>query len=69
MNTINVSTGFSPFQLLMGQSPRIIPPITVTDEPNTPTPEEESQAAVTLIERLLHDIAEAKDNLLAAKVS
>jgi hypothetical protein len=69
MNTINVSTGFSPFQLLMGQSPQIIPPITVTNEPNTPTPEEESQAATNLIKRLLHDVAEAKDNLLAAKVS
>jgi hypothetical protein len=69
MNTIKVSTGFSPFQLLMGRSPRIIPLITVTNEPNTPTPEEESQAAVNLIERLLHDVVETKDNLLAAKVS
>ena len=27
MNTVNISTGFSPFQLQMGQSPRLIPPL------------------------------------------
>jgi Integrase zinc binding domain len=31
MNTINVSTGFSPFQLRMGQSPRLIPPLISND--------------------------------------
>ena len=72
MNTINISTGFSPSQLLMGQSPCVIPLLTVTATPSeasTPTPDEESQVAETLIEQLLHNIVEAKDNLLAAKVS
>jgi hypothetical protein len=27
MNTVNASTGFLPFQLCLGRSPRIIPPI------------------------------------------
>jgi hypothetical protein len=37
MNTVNVSTGFSGFQLRMGRSPRVIPPLIVApprDAPN-----------------------------------
>jgi hypothetical protein len=68
MNTMNVSTGFSPFQLLMGQSPCLIPPLTaltstVTDE----IPE--ADAAINLINGLTLDITEAQDNLLVAKVA
>jgi len=65
---MNVSTGFSPFLLLMGQSPRLIPPLTaltstVTDE----IPE--ADAAINLINGLTLDITEAQDNLLVAKVA
>ena len=64
MNSVNKSTGFSPFQLRMGRSPRIIPPLI----PNLSiTPKE--IAAHTIIERLTHDVWEAQDNLLKAKIS
>ena len=61
-NTVNKSTGFSPFQLLTGQSPRIIAPIT-PDEWRT-----ERMDVVRIIDQINTDIAEAKDNLLLAKV-
>ena len=66
MNTVNKSTGFSPFQLHMGRSPRLIPPI---------APSARTQAApgpgvdaLRLIEQIDADVAEAKDNLMLAKV-
>ena len=66
MNTVNKSTGFSPFQLHMGRSPRLIPPI---------APSAWTQAApgpgvdaLRLIEQIDADMAEAKDNLMLAKV-
>jgi hypothetical protein len=68
MNTVNVSTGFSPFQLRMGRSPRLIPPISPALA-NEAACELDSAAAMELIERVNLDFAEAKDNLLAAKVS
>ena len=64
MNSINKSTGFSPFQLRMGRSPRVIPPLIPT-----PLANQKSVAAQTIIERLSHDIWEAQDNLLKAKIS
>jgi len=68
MNTVNTSTGFSPFQLLMGRSPCLIPPLTtaLTDTVTEEIPEAES--AINLINDLALDVAEAQDNLLAAKV-
>ena len=66
MNTVNKSTGFSPFQLHMGRSLRLIPPI---------APSARTQAApgpgvdaLRLIEQIDTDMAEAKDNLMLAKV-
>jgi len=64
MNTVNASTGFSPFQLRMGCSPRLIPPLIPGGE-NKP----ESISARELIERIALDVSEAQDNLLAAKIS
>ncbi|KIJ32225.1 hypothetical protein M422DRAFT_84471, partial [Sphaerobolus stellatus SS14] len=64
MNTINTSTGFSPFQLKTGRSPRLIPPL-------IPAPADASADAITaqeIIARLQTDVKEAQDNLLAAKV-
>ena len=62
MNTVNASTGFSPFQLRMGRSPRLIPPL-VCDRAN----DLEDTRASEVIERLASDTMEAKDNLLRAK--
>jgi len=68
MNTVNISTGFSPFQLRMGHSPRIIPPL-VSNETNSDRSDDEALAAEDLICRIALDVDEAKDNLLAAKIS
>ena len=64
MNTVNKSTGFSPFQLHTGRSPRLIPPITTTAR----TQAVEGVDAAKLIERVNLDVAEAKDNLMLAKI-
>jgi hypothetical protein len=68
MNTMNTSTGFSPFQLLMGRSPCLIPPLTtaLTDAMTDKIPEADS--AFNLINMLALDVTEAQDNLLGAKV-
>ena len=68
MNMINGSTGFSPFQLRMGHSPWIIPPLTesVTVEALS---DPDATAALALIEKIKRDVIEAQDNLLAAKIS
>ena len=65
MNSVNSSTGFSPFQLCMGRSPRIIPPLTMRP---TMTPLGPS-AASALIDRIHLDSLTAADALLATKVS
>ena len=67
MNTINALTGYSGFQLHLGQSPRIIPPIV----PSCLSPKLRSArpAAETVITQLQNDVADAKDNLLLAKVA
>jgi len=62
MNTVNKSTGFSPFQLHMGRSPRLIPPITAAAW------ESGGVDAAKLIDQLSMDVAEAWDNLMLAKV-
>jgi hypothetical protein len=74
MNTVNASTGFTPFNLKSGYSPRLIPPLLqgngtphiIVMPPDT-TPEE--VAARAMVERLEMDIQEAKDSLTAAKIS
>jgi hypothetical protein len=67
MNTVNASMGFSGFQLHLGRSPRVIPPMI----PET-LPEELQDAGVTatsLIEQLQDDVAQARDNLLLEKIT
>jgi hypothetical protein len=63
MNTLNASTGFSPFQLCLSRSPRIIPPIVLD-----PSPPVETVMVNDIIERIQIDVEEEKDNLLQAKV-
>jgi hypothetical protein len=69
MNTMKISTAFSPFQLQMGCSPRLIPPLTTHTILKASHDSTESVAANALIERLKVDVAEAQDNLLVATVT
>ena len=65
MNTVNKSTGFTPFQLRMGRSPQLIPPL-VPLPPNATT---EDISAHAIINKLHEDVSEAQDNLLHAKIT
>lgn len=65
MNTVNKSTGYSPFQLKCGRSPRILPPL--IDVP--PKPSKEHISARQVISRIAQDMADAKDNLMVAKIA
>ena len=62
MNMVNASTGFSPFQLRMGHSPCLIPPL-VRDWTN----DLEDTCTANIIEQLASDTMEAQDNLLYTK--
>lgn len=62
MNTTNASTGLSPFQLRLGCSPRVIPPL-VTD---TPPLDIDAERIIKTIEEYT---AQAKDSLIAAKIA
>ena len=64
MNTVNRSTGFTPFQLRFGRSPKLLPPIFHSE---TQLPVE--KLASDLIQRMQLDVSEAQDNLISAKVS
>ena len=64
MNAINSSTGSSPFQIHLGRSPQILPPLAPHDSSS-----EESLDAHILLSNLKQNIWEAQDNLLAAKIS
>ncbi|KAI0037876.1 hypothetical protein FA95DRAFT_1472028, partial [Auriscalpium vulgare] len=69
MNTVNASTGYSPFQLRMGRQPRLIPPLLQPDADAT-TAEfgPDGTLAQRVIDQLTVDFAEAQDSLLAAKL-
>ena len=62
MNMVNKSTGFSSFQLHLGRSPQLIPPITPAVRAQTVVD------AVQLMDQISLDVAEAKDNLMLAKI-
>jgi hypothetical protein len=64
MNTVNASTGYSGFELWMGRSPRIIPPLV---EPVAGSEPEEFHVA-EIVERITTAVSEAKDNMLLVKV-
>ena len=64
MNTVNRSTGFTPFQLRFGRSPRLLPPLFPSNI-TTPT----DKLAHDLIQTMQINISEAQDNLITAKVS
>ena len=64
MNTVNASTGYSPFMLRMGRSPRLIPPF----EPSETTAITDKRLHAFLRQIELDEF-HAKDNLLLAKIS
>jgi len=67
MNSVNASTGFSGFQLHLGRSPRVILPIVPGNLPVELY--DAGQTATALIDRLNNDVAQARDNLLLAKIT
>jgi len=71
MNTINKSTGFTPFQLRFGCSPRILPPFipSEVEKPLDTNTEPSENAARQVASRIHFDFLEAQDNLLRAKIS
>jgi hypothetical protein len=64
MNSLNASTGFSPFQLKSGHSPWIIPALAPTIGGETV----EELDAWSLTKKLELDVRTAQDSLTAAKV-
>jgi hypothetical protein len=68
MNSVNASSGFSPFQLRLGRSPRLIPPIVPDRLPIDLRKSNEAEAAQDLLEKIANDEVEARDNILQAKV-
>jgi hypothetical protein len=68
MNSVNSSLGLSNFQLRLGQSPCLIPPI-IPDVINAPMSKDaDALCAHEVISKMQDDLAEAKDNLLQAKI-
>ncbi|KIY48109.1 hypothetical protein FISHEDRAFT_18987, partial [Fistulina hepatica ATCC 64428] len=63
LNTVNASTGLSGFQVLFGRAPRVLPPIVPVLQPNFVIPAQE------IVKNIIDLKQEAKDSLLAAKVS
>ncbi|GBE88838.1 Transposon Ty3-G Gag-Pol polyprotein [Sparassis crispa] len=67
MNTVNDSTSFSPFQLLLGRSPHLIPPFLqslLADDHSS-----KSALAADLVKQIDTDVLEVQDNLFLAKVN
>lgn len=63
MNTVNASTGFTPFQLRFGKSPRLLPPIIQADHESA-----EETTAANIITQMCRIEAAAQDNLITAKI-
>jgi hypothetical protein len=63
MSAVNASTGFSLFELKMGQSPRVLPPLQKEEQPK----DLDEEAMQNLIAQINNDVAEAKDCLWLAK--
>ena len=62
MNYVNASTGFSSFQLHIGRSPRMLPPLSEQADEDVDTID-----TTSFLSRLELDVLEAQDNLMAAK--
>ena len=68
MNTVNASTKVSPFQLRMGRSPRLVPPILPHPATAPMDNNVDSSRAQEMLDRVKLDVQEAKDNLMLAKI-
>ncbi|KAG2737964.1 hypothetical protein P692DRAFT_201673111, partial [Suillus brevipes Sb2] len=70
MSTINASTGYTPFHLHIGRTPRLLPPL-VPDEINELRNDfpNDIANAVEAIVALKTDVADAHDALLATRVA
>ena len=66
MNTVNKSTGFSPFQLRFGRRPHLLP--LLVHQPGYQA-QLIKHHAKAIMEQMIHDMWEAQDNLLKAKVA
>ncbi|OJT07183.1 Transposon Ty3-I Gag-Pol polyprotein, partial [Trametes pubescens] len=71
MSTVNASTGFTPFHLRYGRTPRVIPPIeeTLSKTISGELGEPDTMTALEAIRNLETDVLEAQDNLLLAKAA
>jgi hypothetical protein len=65
MNTVNASTGFTGFQLRHSQSLCMLPPLV----PREDVPSTVEVSAADIVSKVAADVAQARDNLLLAKVS
>jgi hypothetical protein len=70
MSTTNTSTGYTPFHLHLGRSPRLIPPLTNEEIKNTRNdfPNDVSNALEAIVS-LKTDVANAHDALQASKIA
>lgn len=64
MNMVNASTGFTPFQLKTGQSPRLIPPLAPIASDMTPA----QISAQEVIDYINLNVSQAQDALVAVKI-
>ncbi|KAG2754969.1 hypothetical protein P692DRAFT_201675649, partial [Suillus brevipes Sb2] len=70
MSTKNASTGYAPFHLHIGRTPRLIPPLTPdTIEDTRNTFPNEVASALDAIVSLKTDVADAHDALLASRIA
>jgi len=69
MNSVNASIGFSNFQIRLGRSPRLIPPLVPGTIEGPVSNEMDAMHVQKLIENIEIDMAEAKDNLFQVKIS
>ncbi|EIW59629.1 uncharacterized protein TRAVEDRAFT_86270, partial [Trametes versicolor FP-101664 SS1] len=71
MSTVNASTGYTPFHLRHGRSPRVVPPISLGDvsDANEAIGTEGVSAALAMLRRLETDVMEAQDTLLMSKAA
>ena len=67
MNTVNSSTKFTGFQLHLGRSPHVIPPIVPEVLPVDLWGA--ADTAIKTVQKLADDVAEAHDNLLLTKIT